>query len=419
MRSLALIGLLLMSCPVAAQTNSAQAPQPIVTDQQPAQSWTVTVKVTDGLTKAPVPDAVVFLRAARPKGPFEPTDPEPASEWTAIADANGIAQFASIPATLATSGLRLHAATTWHGMTFKSAAVPPADKLGLSLDVFEKGVDLNGFKIASLRTVVEPWEDYLIFTQFYMLTNTAKTALDTSMLPGEEFKRGLPIRLPVKAQGIRPSGPGNSMVVDSLVYWKGTIRPNEQIPLQVSFSMAAHSPDFVYEQELAYPVDKLEILVPLQTRFPKMPRLNDVTLTAPGYKMDSGFGLYGMRNDMEFIGGTRSAINAGDSLKFKIDGLPFHRPVTPFIVLGVALLSAVLIGVAGRREVRRVQSDAGKKDLKRALEEEREELLEQLVQLRLGLKSGTVTEVEHEEISLRLRERLALVMKKLSSIDSK
>ncbi|MEZ4458916.1 MAG: hypothetical protein R3E66_04165 [bacterium] len=295
----------------------------------------------------------------------------------------------------------------------------PADKLGLTLDVFEKGVDLSGFKIQSIRTVVEPWEDYLIFTQFYMLTNTAKTALDTTILPGKDLERGIPIRLPVKAQGIRASGPGNSAVIDSFVFWQGTIRPNETIPIQVSFSMPVHSPDYVYEQEIAYDVDNLEILVPLQTRFPKLPRLNGVELAAPGFKMESGYGLFGMRDDMEFIGGTGKSVKKGEALRFKVSGMPYHRPLAPFIVFGFALLSAIFIGVIGRREAQRVRGEAGLKDLRKALEVERESLLEQLVALRVGIRTGTVTQEEHDALSTSLQERLALILHKLSSIDTK
>ncbi|MEZ4458917.1 MAG: hypothetical protein R3E66_04170 [bacterium] len=123
MKTLFLVMLLTWALPAAAQTNSAP-PAAETTAPTPASGWSVSVKVEDGLTKAPIADAVVFLRAARPKGPIEPTDPTPTQEWTAISGADGYARFTSIPESLGTSGLRLHAATTWHGMTFKSAAVP-------------------------------------------------------------------------------------------------------------------------------------------------------------------------------------------------------------------------------------------------------------------------------------------------------
>ncbi len=402
-----------------AQTNGAQtnnAPAVPASNDQPA-GWKASVKVTDGLSEAGVANAVVFLRAARPKGPFEPTDPEPAQEWTAVTNADGTAVFQGLPDTLASSGLRLHAASTYHGLTFKSAAVPPSNSLHLDIAVYEKGIDLSGLKFESVRTVVEPWEGYLVITQFYMLTNTSKVALDLGLLPGEEFERGIPIRLPTKAKGIRASGSGQTTVIDSFVYWKGTLNPAEKVPIQISFSMAIHSPDFVYEQDFEYDVNNLEILIPLQTRFPKLPRLDGVTLAAPGFKMESGKGLFGMRDDMEFIGGTGKAAKKGDTLRFKMQGLPYHRSWVPFVVLGFALLTALFVGLMGRREARRVQGAGGLEDLKAALELERNELLDQLVQLRVELKSQSITQDEHDTLMVGLQERLALILKKLSTVN--
>lgn len=422
MKAIFIVLSLVLAAPSFAQTNAAaDAPDgaPSNSPTTPAATgWTVKVKVSDGLSKKPVADSVVFLRAARPKGPFEPTDPAPAQEWTAITDASGVATFSGLPESLGASGLRLHAATTWNGLTFKSTASPPADKISLDVDVYEKGVDLKGVRFSSVRTVIEPWEDYLIFTQFYMLTNTSKTALDTALLPGVEFERGLPIRLPTKAQGIRVSGPGQSLVVDSLVYWQGTLKPGEQVPLQVSFSMAVHSAEYVYEQEMEYEVDNAEILVPLQTRYAKLPRLDKVSLAAPEFRPDAGYGLFGMRDDMEFIGATGKALKIGESLKFKVSGLPYAPPMTPFVVFGAALLSALGVAVVGRREARRVRSAAGLKDLRVALEAERTALLDDLVKLRNDLKAGAVTQDEHDALSISLSERLALVLKKLSSLDN-
>ena len=84
-----------------------------------------------------------------------------------------------------------------------------------------------------------------------------------------------------------------------------------------------------------------------------------------------------------------------------------------------ALISAIFIGVVGRREAQRVRGEAGLKDLRAVLETERESLLEQLVALRVGIRTGTVTQDEHDALSTSLQERLALILHKLSSIDSK
>lgn len=410
-----LIAALLAAVPASVWAQTPTDPvEAGVPEALPVPGWTSKVTVRAGLDKAPVPNAVVFLRAARPKGPFEPTDPAPVHEWTAISDEAGVARFVGLPESLSSSGLRLHAATTWNGMTFKSAAVPPADKLGLDVDVFEKGVDLDGVRFSSVRTVIEPWEDYLIFTQFYTLTNTAKTALDVSLLPGEDFERGLPIRLPTKAQGVRVNGGGQTTIINEFVYWQGTLKPNEQVPLQISFSMPIHTEEYVYEQTLGYDADNVEVLVPLQTRFAKLPRLDHVTLAAPDFRVERGNGLFGMREDMEFIGATGKRVKKGESFKFKLDGLPFHRPMAPFVVFGIALLCALTIAFLGRREVAHMKSSVGRSHLQEALLAEREELLEALVALRGDLAAGRVTQEEFEALSITFSERLALVMQKLA-----
>ena len=86
------------------------------------------------------------------------------------------------------------------------------------------------------------------------------------------------------------------------------------------------------------------------TRFAKVPRLDKASLAAPDFEMLSGKGIMGLRDDMEFLAAKRGALEAGQSFKFKLDGLPFERPIAPWAVLGFALVFAAGVLVFGRRE---------------------------------------------------------------------
>lgn len=379
---------------------------------------TVTVKVEHGIKATPEANAPVFLNAARPRGPFEPTAPKPVSEWVGFTDARGEAVFKDVPASLVTGGLRLHAGTTYLGAAFASPASAPADGLVLQVAVYDKGLDSSGFTIAGLRSVVEIWEGYLVFTQSYTLTNKSNSVLDVSLLPGDEFDRGLAIELPTKAKGINVSGSGGThTVVNSTLYWKGMLVPGQKVTLQVRFSMSAESPEFTYEQHMGFPTENVEVIVPIATRFAKHPRLSDVTLAAPGFEVESGKGIMGLRADLEFMGAKRSNVKADETFSFRLSNLPFKKPVYPWFVLGSGLLCAFIVVVFGIRDRRRTKSSVARKVLLDALEKERSGLLDDLVTLSQERKNGTITERELEAESLPLRGRLGLVIKKIRDLN--
>ena len=215
----------------------------------------------------------VILRAVRPRGPFETGPVQPAEEWVAETDTRGVAHF-RVPAAgpLASGGLRLQAVTVWNGAPLQSPAVLPAEGVQLPIRLMAFGHDPNTVRLGSLRLVVEPWEDYLVMSQQVELTVEGDQMLDTTNLPGKRFEKGLPIRLPVKAQGIQVMGPGEHKVVNSTVYWSGVLRPNQPVSLQLRYSMSVTSPRFTYEQLVDYPVaGQVQIIVPLETRYRKVP----------------------------------------------------------------------------------------------------------------------------------------------------
>lgn len=422
--------LALSASPVLAQqpaddsppTNAEPTPPPEESDEDAAPApesteMTVTVIAKHGTTGKPVTNVPVFLRAARPRGPFEPTAPKPQFEWTEFADAEGKATF-SVPKTLTSTGLRIHAVTTYDGLAFESTANPPIDGARLTLDVYEKGLDPSVVELENLRTVVDIWEHYLVFTQYYTLTNNSETALDIKLLPDEEYEKGIPIVLPVKAQGINVTGPGENIVVNSTVYWKGVIKPGERVNLQARFSMAARDPEFTYEQEVGYPTKNVEVVVPIQTRFEKVPRLEELELRPLGFEeTERGPGIFGLRDDIEFVGARGLQLKEGESFAFQVRGLPFHRPMLPWAFL----LGGILIGLVGAwfglRETKRSETNIGKAELRSSLERERAVLLDELVALEKDFDENLVTPTEYEFEASSLREQLALVLARLKELD--
>lgn len=394
----------------------------IALPKKSADSYPVKVKVTR--SGKPLANTAVFLRAARPKGPFEPTDPKPEWETTGTTDAQGVAIFKAVPKRLAKQGLRLHAVAAYDGMTFKSAQVTPAANITLPVKTFDRGYDVSTFKVASLRMIVEPWEDYLVFTQMWSITVNGDLALDTRLLADPDYENGIPLELPLKAQGINANTPnGETKVVNSTVFFKGVLQPGDPITLQVRYSMPAKSADFVYEQPVGFPIDNFELIVPIETNFQdKLPRLENLGIRAPGFKPEdirTGFDIPGLRPDKEFLYAKRAKLQPGEPLLFQLFNLPYERPAAPWIALGMGVLGALLVLVFAAREKASGLDRAALEKLRASLVAERDGLLSELLALERDVDEGMLSERDFEREDARLRGRVAIIIAKLDELDSK
>jgi hypothetical protein len=113
------------------------------------------------------------------------------------------------------------------------------------------------------------------------------------------------------------------------------------------------------------------------------------------------------------------SIEPGGTLKFQLDGLPFNRPLGAWTALGLGILGALFVFGFARREKKRVEESHSSGELITMLEREREELLDELALLEEDYEDGRVSELEYERESLLLRERIALVMKKIGDLEDK
>lgn len=378
----------------------------------------VVVEVTQGGANAQAfANAPVILRAARPKGPFEPTDPKPELEWAATTDAQGMVTFTEVPDDLATRGLRLQAVTLFDGVTYKSDAAIPTRGMKLRLPVFEKTGQPELVEIDSLRLIIEPSEGFLIFSQTISLVVKGDKALATSLLPGEHYAKGLPIELPLKAKGINIFGPGEHKTINSTVYWQGVIKPGEPVNLQVRYSMTATEERFIYEQRLDYPVNKADIVVPLQTQFRKVPRLNNLEIAALGFESKADANVPGIRPGVETLHAIANGpLKPNDTIKLQLKGLPFSRSQAPWVVIALGLLGMLGVVIFARREDIKARTKRPLAQIKQSLIKEREALYEELVAIELDLDKGLLTAREYEIESMVFRERLALILRKLEDL---
>ncbi len=359
----------------------------------------------------------VLLQAARPRGPFEPTAPAPEMELTAITNSEGVAVFDNVPESLITRGLRIHAIVHYEGISFASTPITPSASAKINLKVYEKGHDPSGITVTNLRTIVEPWEDYMIFTQFWTLSVNGPNAIDVSLLSDPKFERGLPLKLPTKAQGIHVSGAGEASVVNSIVFWQGVLVPQQAVTFQVRFSMSVHSSEFVYEQTMDYPTDNIEVIAPLQTQYAKVPRLDNLEIVAPGFEVSAGAGLGGLRSDMEFLTAVGKKAQPGESFKFALRGLPFDPPIGPWIALILGVLAGAFVFIYARREYVLMHGPTATRDALEALAEQRDILFDELTTLEAAYRAGDLDDSHYETRSWLLRERLALILKKTQDLE--
>ncbi|MFU8805439.1 MAG: hypothetical protein ACNA8W_16625, partial [Bradymonadaceae bacterium] len=301
----------------AAPNRPAEAVPRLETTTGPGLSVTVHVEhATDAETDlAGIP---VILQAARARGPFETAPAQAVLESTAVTDPQGRATFDDVPASIIEQGLRLYASANFGGVSFASTPIVPSNRSTLRVRVHDKGHDVSAVHVSNLRVILEPWESYLVFTQYWTIAVDGDLAIDTSMLPGRQFERGLPLRLPVKGEGIHANGPGRNQVVNNVVFWNGVLKPGRPVTLQIRFSIKASHPTFVYEQEMGYETRNVELVAPLQTQFRKIPRLDDLEMTAPGFEVGSDASALGLRQDMEFLIGNGHSVDAGESFRFQL-----------------------------------------------------------------------------------------------------
>lgn len=388
------------------------------TDSEGASPWSATVEVVNGVSGDPVEQTGVLLKAAPPPRRMRRQRPEPVETWESVTDEKGVANFSELSAKYLEKNLQLYAVASSSGVEFESSRTPLAEGAELKIRVYPRASNADDVVVERLRTVFQPWEDFLVVSQRWNLSVRGDRAVDTAALPGEKFEKGLPLELPVEAEGIKMFGPGESEVVDSTAYWRGVLRPGDTVSVRVRFSISASSPMQVYRQSVDYPVDQTEVVLPLQTDHEKVGRLENATLAAKGFsKVEATRRVPGLRPDNEYIYASGRTLDPGESFAVRMTGLPFERPIAPWVALALGVVGAGFILAFARRGLARLREDDETAETAvEVLEREREELLDELAELERSFEAGDVAEITYETESLRLRERLSLIMEKLDEL---
>lgn len=405
----------------------AAAPPPSAPASAPGgmperKPFTLKIKVKqvqpDG-TKAPMADAAVLVDAMASMGGQGTMK---VRTYNAKTDAQGVASLDLVGVVGATYVPKvLH-----DGVNFTGAAVSPSQEVHeVSIDVFGKTFDDKDLLVTELMTTVDLWEGYLILTQMWTFSNAASVAFDPTGSPDEKYAEGMPIVLPKKAMGINAMvirGQGvteQARVVENKVLLEAPIPPmaegQDPLRVQLRYSMPLKGSHFDYEQQLDYKVEGMRVIVPLQTRYNRHPRLN-LTLDAPGFpEVGDGRRMPGMAQNMQFVVARDGHADPGGKLSFSIDGLPAPdtTPRWVALILGVLMLLGGVWLLVIERRGGVVRGRAGVKSLIRALTDEREDLFDALRDLDERYDEGDLSERRYDIEAAKLRERLALVMRRL------
>lgn len=398
----------------------APAPAPAQRPRLSEGDHTVYVQVSHGADdELDLSGQPVLLEAVQPSGPLRPDGHERViNSWEAVTDGDGIARFDDLPDELTDRRLQLRASTTFGGIDFQSQLQQTgADGAIVELNVFDQAHSYPGVRLSRKRVLVSPWEEYLIFDQFWTLQLEGDQAFDTSV--ASEFERGLPLRLPYTAEGISVAGVGDSQVIDNIVYWNGVLQPDRPVTIQIRFSMEARHSEFTFEHPMNYPVDNIDVLATVDTNFDKMPRLNDLTLRAPGFEVGDDPTAAGLppHTTLDFLVATGHSVDRGESYAFRLEGLPFGRPLGAWIALFGGILAALLAAFYGRREYLNMR-DANNGDALEGLEAQRDDLIDELAEIEHDIEqAGTEQEkLDFEEERMLVRQRLALILGKIDDL---
>lgn len=276
-------------------------------------------------------------------------------------------------------------------------------------------------------TIAEVWEDYLVFTQIFMLATDQPVVFKAS---GEGRAAGLMIPLPEGAVGVRVIQPSDQAeVAGEAVMFRGEIQPagaGEPKPtLILRYSVKhANARAVTWSQQFAFDVENLSLVVPQQSEHPRHPHLdvaidvpfcedsvnpmvmcfNDISDSAEGVQMLQGKAVRVARGGMVRAGGTMTITTSG-------------WPSDPHIARwasAAALLLALVLGFTLILRTRRGRT--APEDTRTRLQLAREKLLERTEALELAYLSGSVLEVEYDAEQELIVGELALIERRLREL---
>lgn len=283
-----------------------------------------------------------------------------------------------------------------------------------------------------LVTIVELWEDYIMFTQIWTLqTDDMSTWRPSS----DEPEDALRFPLPEDAAGIRVVQPQEgARVGDGEILYSNPVRPAGQgdgSPSLVFRYSLRHdnARRFSFTQPLSIDVENASVVVPQTTNHSRHPRLNvgiDVPLCEQG-GVEGRMCFEEVTNDasgVQMLQGVAVRVarggraDAGDELYVLTEGWPRAGVPTKWFGLGgvvVGLLFALAALWWERSRRRSLKQD----DEESLLVAQRRRLLDEALELEQRLAAASILELDYEVERERIIEDLAVVERRLRELQGR
>ena len=279
-------------------------------------------------------------------------------------------------------------------------------------------------------TIVELWEDYIVFTQIFSLATDQPVVFEAAA-GGRDS--GFRIPLPDGAAGVRivqPADKAESM--GDAIMFRGQILPageaSEAPTLIVRYSIRHDNTSKVnWSQEFPFDVVNLSLVVPQTSQHDKHPRLNvdiDVPLCDEG-NAPAGVMCFAEYSDtaegVQMLQGAAVRLARGGRVASggRMDVLTTGWPSDPHIARwagGAAVLLAALVGFLLFRRSR--TASAAKVDGYERLMREKEAILQRVDQLEQQLADAAILEMDYEAEREQIIGELALVERRIRSFDA-
>lgn len=382
---------------------------------------TATVDVTvQGLAgerfDAPLEGQVVELTVLRP--PHDVVE-----RLVAVTGADGVARFAVV----ATEGLQAFARLLRDGKeTFAPTGVNLRADADHQLTIHDTPIVTDPSSVFASRivTVVELWEDYLVFTQVFHLATDQPVIFEAG---GEGRDAGYRIPLPDGAVGVRVVQPADKAEsVGDAVMFRGQIRQageGEQAPtLIVRYSLRHDNVKKVaWSQVFPFDVENLSVVVPQTSQHEKHPTL-DVSLTVPLCDESAAPGvmcfneLSDQAEGVQMLQGAAVRLARGGRVSAggRMDVITTGWPSDPHIARWASALAVLMAAVFGAVMVRRARTrGATVQDDESRLLAEREGILARVDVLEQKLADAAILEMDYQAERERIIGELALVERRL------
>lgn len=283
-----------------------------------------------------------------------------------------------------------------------------------------------------LVTIVELWEDYIMFTQIWTLQTDD---MSTWRPDSDEPEDALRIPLPEDAAGIRVVQPlEGARVGDGEILYSNPVRAAGQgdgSPSLVFRYSLRHdnARSFSFAQPLSIDVENASVVVPQTTNHSRHPRLNveiDVPLCEDGNPAGK-MCFEEVSNDasgVQMLQGVAVRVarggraEAGDELYVRTEGWPRAGVPTRWFGLGGAAVGFLLVLVALWRERSRRHS-LRQDDEESLLLTQRRRLLDEARELEQRLASASILELDYEVERERIIEDLAVVERRLRELQGR